>query len=70
MLTSAIGLRGESAGADTQETEVPVQQIKEHGADSDSTDSRSVTEVPDYRGVHYPDQRYRYIRQDTRHGQT
>ena len=70
MLTATQGLCREPRSADTQETEVPVQQVKEHGTDGDTAYRRSVTQMPDDGGVHNTYQRYRYIRQDTWQRQT
>ena len=62
-------LRRETAGPDAEESEVPVQQIKEHRTDSDTADSGRITQMAHYRGIDNSYQRNRYIRQYTRYGE-
>ena len=70
LLSFSIGLCSQTAGSDSEETEVPVQQIKEHCADGYSAYGSCVTQVSHNRGVHYSHQRDSYIRQDTRNSES
>ena len=59
----AESLRRQTGCANTQETEVPVQQVKEHCADGYTADSSRVTDMSDDGGIHYPDERDSDVRQ-------
>ena len=63
-VATTIRLRRETRGADPQKTEVPVQQVEEHRADGDTTDSRRIAQVPYDSGIHDAYERNRDIRQD------
>ena len=44
-VAAAVRLRCKTAGADSEETEVPVQQVKEHGAYGNASDHRRRTGI-------------------------
>ena len=68
-VASTICLGGQSACADTQESEVPVEQVEKHRPDGDASDSEGGTDVPHDSGIHDAHQGYRDIRQNTRYRQ-
>ena len=51
-ILSAISLSCHTAGADTQETEIPVQQVKEHCSDGNTTNSGDIRDVSDNSRIH------------------
>ena len=51
LVSGAERLCGEARSADSQEAEIPVQQIKEHRADGNTADGSGITQMPHYRGI-------------------
>ena len=68
-VASTICLGGQSACADTQESEVPVEQVEKHRPDGYTSDSEGGTDVAHDSGIHDAHQGYRDIRQNTRYRQ-
>ena len=62
-------MRGETGRTDPQETEVPIQQIKEHRTDGDTAYRRSITEMSDDSGIDYSHEGDGNVRQDTGYGE-
>lgn len=69
MLTAAKRLRRKAGRSDPQETEVPVQQVKEHRTDGDTAYRRSITQMPDDSGIDYSHKGDGNVRQDTGYGE-
>ena len=65
-ISASESLRRQPRCPHPQKAEIPVEQIKQHCADSNTTDSRSIGYMPHNSRIHQPDQRNGDIRQDTR----
>ena len=62
-------MRRKAGRTDAQETEVPIQQIKEHRTDGDTAYRRSITEMSDDSGIDYSHEGDGNVRQDTGYGE-
>ena len=60
----AKGLRRHTPRAHSQETEVPVEQIEEHGADGNAANGRGIGDMACYGNVHHAHKRHGDICQD------
>ena len=69
MLTSPIRLRRQATRAHTQETEVPIEQVKEHCAYRDAAYSSCIADMAYYSRIHNAYEGYRDVGQNTRDGE-
>ena len=69
-IVATVCLSGHTTRTDTQETEVPIQQIKQHRTNSYAADSMCIGDMSHNRCIHQSHQRNGDIRQDTGDCQT
>ena len=60
-----VSLCGQASGADPQESEIPVQQVEEHGAYGDCAYGSHVAESARHTYVHHSHQRDRDVGKNT-----
>ena len=68
-LLPPISLCGQARCAYTQEAEIPIQQVKQHGANSNTAYRRGIGYMPHDGGIYQPYQRYRDVGKNARHCQ-